>query len=165
MNQSSIKVSLPSPSPRAGAAPWMCGSHVVCPGSPKLATSLSPPCCVLLASTRSRHRSACYTKLTPESVLSKIPPPSLGSRGWSLALREVVACISTESRALRGVQPQDTSLRIAQCLSCTLHVCNRPAVSWAGWRPGRGVRMGGEGPVVSALMFSVRFSVVRVFPL
>ena len=44
--------------------------------------------------------------------------------GWSTALREVIVWVSTESRALRGLDgdtPQDVSLRIAQRISCSLH--------------------------------------------
>ena len=43
--------------------------------------------------------------------------------GWSPALREVIAWVSTESRAMRGLvgdTPQDVSVRIAQRISCTL---------------------------------------------
>ena len=52
-------------------------------------------------------------------------------RGWSEALREVVAQISSGSRASRGVSvgmPRDTSLRIAQRISCILHGENAPAI-------------------------------------
>ena len=51
--------------------------------------------------------------------------------GWSPALREVIAWVSTESRALRGSvgnTPRDVSLRIAQRISCTLQRENARAV-------------------------------------
>ena len=48
--------------------------------------------------------------------------------GWSPALREVIAWVSIESRALVGDTPRDGSLRIAQRISCTLHRENARAV-------------------------------------
>ena len=51
--------------------------------------------------------------------------------GLSPALREVIAWVSTASRAKRGLAgdtPRDVSLRIAQRISCTLHRENARAV-------------------------------------
>ena len=51
--------------------------------------------------------------------------------GWSHALREVIALVSSESRALRGSAgdtPSDVSLRISQRISCTLHRENARAI-------------------------------------
>ena len=51
--------------------------------------------------------------------------------GWCPALRKVIAWVSTESRAMRGLvgdTPRDVSLRIAQRISCTLHRENARAI-------------------------------------
>ena len=51
--------------------------------------------------------------------------------GWSQAFRSVVAWIASESRTARGLataSPMDTSLRIAQRISCTLHRENARAI-------------------------------------
>ena len=55
----------------------------------------------------------------------------LRGRGWSQALRSVVAWIASESRMARGPvagSPTDISLRIAQRISCTLHRENARAI-------------------------------------
>ena len=54
-----------------------------------------------------------------------------GGRGWSQAFRAVVAWIASESRTARGLAtdlPRDTSLWIAQRISCTLHWENARAI-------------------------------------
>ena len=51
--------------------------------------------------------------------------------GWSHALRETIAWVSTESRTMRGLAsstPSNISLRIAQRVSCTLHSENARAI-------------------------------------
>ena len=51
--------------------------------------------------------------------------------GWSQAFRALVTWIASESRAARGLStdlPRDTSLRIAQRISCTLHRENARAI-------------------------------------
>ena len=51
--------------------------------------------------------------------------------GWSQAFRSVVAWIASQSRTARGLatdSPKDTSLRIAQRISCTLHRENVRAI-------------------------------------
>ena len=50
---------------------------------------------------------------------------------WSQTLRGVVAWVPSESRSQRGVAgntPGDTSLRIAQRISCALHRENARAI-------------------------------------
>ena len=67
-------------------------------------------------------------------------------RGWSQALREVVAWISSESRASRDISvglPRDTSLRIAQRVGCTLHRA-RQRMALQGWLATRLMGLAGE---------------------
>ena len=72
----------------------------------------------------------CLPGCRPGCTLRPLVLEACGG-GWSPALREVIARVSTESLALRGSvgdTPRDVSLRIAQRISCTLQRENARAV-------------------------------------
>ena len=128
----------------------MSGSQGVCPVSLRLGISRSQLCSALPTSLRLPRRLLMFsTRSRLASVLSTAPPPRWpnvgppssrlswrlagggGRIGWSQAFRAVVTWIASESRTARGLStdlPRDTSLRIAQRISCTLHRENARAI-------------------------------------
>ena len=128
------------------AAPLMYGSPVASqvflrPGisrsrpssAPPLLSTSNPSVADVFHEVESRKNSFQNTAAQVASLGASFRPLVLEAcgGGWSHALRETIAWVSTESRSLRGLAgstPSDISLRIAQRISCTLHMENARAI-------------------------------------
>ena len=144
---SSILASTPLPQLAVGADPRTSGSPGVCRGSGFLVSSLlrtshtpQPHRRLLMSFTRWKLANA--PSRTPRPRCHLLPARLGGARGRVVPGLAGSGCLDRLqvprlAWRLRG-HARDTSLRIAQRISCTLHRENARGewLYWAGWRPG-----------------------------